>query len=470
MKRQYHKKGESKAKQLCLCITLHIFPFDNIDNEIKAKISSFLQKFPYSEWKEGNYWNPGKTVDLRGFPDSFEKEIQNFNLYLEGIQTRNIGSIIFENPSLKEDTAVSFFITSFRKIHDGYCITFYALGKEQSLTFMKCIPEWQKLKSEGMELIETMLIRESDTFKDKLVGPPTIFYAITTLNADVDKNKIEEELREKSSTFNKFVKTLLCTQGTKNINLPASLIDDNILTIRHPSFNYSFKLNENFFLIPLNKINIEVLIKTIDILSSIEFYFANIFMYAELSGQLLAQLKSATQPIHSIIKKLHFSFHNDVSGKMSTLRSSRLKLLDMYITANNALDEIEHSFSDLTYLVSSTIIQSSHSQIFEKQFSTLAEGVVKSIGIDAEMRVKNAQIYISKIGGRSYSMSSEVSSILSTYRTEELNTNMLRYTKQVKGLTVFIAILTALTLLYQFKEEIVKIILHLSKVITQYFN
>lgn len=460
------------VEQIGFCLTLHFADFNNIDAEIKSCISDFLQSFPTTKWKKGNYWSKSTFDNFNTFPVSFDQEIKDHKKYYEGIQTRNIGNIVIEDPSIVfKDNITSQYIISFRKIHDSYCVMFIAISKNIHLKLLDCPQIWENLETQTKKLIEILWKNLSDKFKNNLLGPTTVFYLLTKTTSFFNLPEIVEKIINEDSILYIFLQKFLCAKGVKLERIPLSTLDDKVIVLRHPSYNFSPEMSEKFLFLPIEVEEIEFYMRKIDILSSIEYYFTQLFAYAKVAGHLLEKLDKESSPIFALLKKFRFSSTDRKKTKiLSELRESRMELLEIYHLANKVRDEIEHVYEDISYLIDGALASSSHSQTLEKQISNEVEGVIKSIGIETQMRVKHVEMYVSRIGGRSYGLSSEVSKILNEYQAEASSNNMLKSTNQIRLLTIILAIFTGVMIIPQILfiiKKLIPYVLYLISILSQ---
>jgi len=413
MKANKSKKLQS-SEQLGFCLTLHFASLENIDEEIKSSIANFLERFPESKWKRGNYWMPSTLETLDTFNQSFEHEIKDYEKYYEGIQTRSIGSIVIENPSIiLKETKVSTYIVSFRKIHESYCAMFFALSKNLNLELLDCSKVWNNLETETLHLIELLYKNKSTRFKHNLLGPATVFYLITKSTACFEPSKIEEDIKDGNSILHKLPENLLCAKGVKPEKLPLSTLDNKVIVLRHPSYNFSPEMSEKFLLLPTVEEKLEFYIRTVDILSSIEYFFTKLFKYARTIDELLTLQDEKSSLVLPLMERVSLlSDKKEITQTTNKLSEKRMELLKLYHLANKAKYEIAHIYEAMSYLIDGALIQSSYSQILEKPMSDRIEGVIKSIKIEAEMRVRHVEMYVPRIGTRSYGLISELTKIL----------------------------------------------------------
>ena len=434
--------NENKIRRLGFCLSLHIEAYDDIDAIIKTMVASMFSLSSVF-WKPGNFWREEQLEDKEKFTVSFDREISVFDNYYEGIQTRNIGSLIINHSnSFIENSKSSQYIISFRKIHDGYEIMLFAFGETLSIGLVNCVDLYNSLESEIMQISEVLFESAPIKFRSNLVGPTTVFYIINKL----DKNtSLEEELTNPTSDYSTFLQKVFCSKGVEYKKLPRSYIDNKLILIRHPSYHFYREMSEKYLLLPIStEIDIPSLMRTVDIFSSIEYYFTRFFLFIRIAYDKLHEIEKKTQSIFPFLEKVLLSKppYKEASALLDEINTRSNYLFVTYSKVDKIQEEADHMYSDAMYLISGVVTPSSYSQLNEKRLSQTIEGVAESIGQEMQMRSYHTKNSISRAVGRSYTTISSVSNLTRANYELFLNKTMVNYTKEIKHLTILIAVLT----------------------------
>jgi len=436
-----------RSNCLGFCQALHIEPYSGIDNIISSMIEGMLVH-PNAFWKPGTYWSDSKIKYPDQFYEDFLKEIRNFDKYYEGIQTRNIGSIILKDPkSILEQSVSSRYIISFRKIHEGYVILVIALQKSVKSALDDYIEEFKSLENEVNKLSAILFEIAPKEFKSCLCGLPTCFYLFPYLDNVTEFNKM---LEKPSSEFHNFVQTFFCAQGISCSNLPRSCVENRVMVIRHPSYHYFPEMREKFLILPIEKnVDTSIIVRITDIFSSIEYYFTRFFMIIRAISSEVNIVDDKTMAIFPLLEKVRLpeASFKEAKPLIAQITSTFQELLSKYSTLDKVQVEAEHMFNDSNYLISGIVSSSSYSQITEKRLSDTIEGAAESIGLEMNMRLHHIRSGIMRYVGRSYSTISSASNLIHTHIGLLMNKTMVDYTRHIKYLTIIMAVLALITVL-----------------------
>lgn len=441
-------KNDFSIKQISYCLSIHFASYQDIDAIIKTIISDILNHSE-SKWIPGNFWLNSSFEDINKFTSSFDREVNDFDKYYEGIQTRSIGSLILDaSVIIKNDFILPQSIISFRKLHDGYLVMFFIFSKEINNNLKECIELFNLLKLNTDSLIEFVFKNSPEKFKNNFIGPPTVFYIINNITKKVD---LEILFSDSSSSLSSFLKTYFCSKGVKYHNIHRASVGSDIFLIRHPSYHFFYDLNEKFLLIPEDlEIPRSSLFKTVDIFSSIEYYYTSFLRFIRATNFLTEEIDKKTQQLFPLFNKTRLPSLSpkETNQILDEITETSKDLFPKYPTADKAIEEAEHMFSDATYLISGIVSPSSYSQIIEKRLSPIIEGVAESIGKEMQMRLHHLRNFLPRALGRSYNKLTNATNLIRAHYELILNKTMVNYTSQIKQLTIVIVILTLITMLF----------------------
>lgn len=439
------------ADRLTICLGHHIESYDGIDAGTNALITHMLS-YGQVFWKPGEPWSQSRLVDRDKFQSNFDRELELFHKLAKGIQTRVLGSLVISNPQeLFASSQASQFIVAFRKIHDGYEMMLIASSRSIEGGLSEYSGLVELIEKECKDLAELLAGKVPELFKTRMLGPLTVFYYLPLPEHGA---ALENELRDPSSQMASFLQRFLCTTGVDCTRLPRSSIDASLCVVRHPSYHYTPDMSERLVVLPVDEnMTNYTLLRTIDIFSSMEYYYTRFLYMIRAAEELMAETHEKSQSILYLLRDARLC--SLTSGQTGPLLAEVIErgqeLFDAFPTTDLLLEEAEHMYNDAGYLISGIVAQSAYGESTEKRLGQGIEGVAESIGKEMDMRLHHIKVSLPRRLGRSYNSFITVSNLirarydlLSNEATHLLNQTMLDHTRQIKYLTILVTMLTFL--------------------------
>lgn len=414
-------------------LCLHFDSFPSIDEIIRQSIYRAYEKYS-CYWLMGSEWLSDSPIDKDHFNEYFRKELEEYSKYRKGINTRVIGTLI-----INDLQALAFF----RKIHDEYTVVLYNSRDFQHEDYEQLERAWSQQSESVSKLSEFLFSDAPSEFKHNLFGPPTLFYIINKTKGIVSADDVENNLTNSGSEFYSFIKRFFCAKGVHPERLPRGTVNNEFVLIRHPSYYYSEKLNEKFMLIPIRpELHLPARMRVIDIVAAVEHYHSRFYAYLKAAGVILESVGEQTRFLSQILREKDFSSMSlrQIKVEFIGITKNYRELIDNYLSATALQEELDHTYDDVSHLVSGLVQESSYSTDKERRINRNIEGPVESIMLEFKMRHTKALRMISASISRSYTsfktLSEEISSL---YQIAIANT-MLGYTVQIKYLTIVLVI------------------------------
>lgn len=423
------------SKQHGYCLSMHLAHIDGIDGILKDFISRFLKKYDGS-WINGTYWQSKLDPDKVYFEKAFDEEIATFYKLISGIQTRVIGNVLIDTPSnLITNSESSSYILSFRKIHEEYEIMIFAFAKEAKTPLEEFENQFNALEKEIFNVWELFFLDADESLKNRYYLPTTVFYFVQGWNEAVSKEALIQNLRNPSSHFFKFINYYFCVQGTEPIKIPKSIIDDKFYVFRHPTYYYSQELSEKFLLIPVNQsTNLDSLIRTVDIISSIEFYFTKFFNLVRGVYELLSEIDEKSRTLISSFYKTEITTlkQEETEKELKKFISLSQELYPKFPLCEKVIAELEHLYSDASHIIGGITSNSVYSQASEKPFSDDTQGAIETIGFEFQMRLTEILRNLPRNLGRLYHDLNSITALIKSYYDLVKNEGLNRQDKESK--------------------------------------
>ncbi len=439
---------ELLAQRIGYTFLVHLNPFKNSIIIIKSLIIKISQEFK-CEWLPGGKWLSKNPIKIENFEQYFDLALDKYSEYSEGLQSRIIGTLIFdEYPTL----------IYFNKIQEGWTIGFYCSKEIDSKNVFEDSSYWEELDILLNKLVIEFFKDVNYKFNKILSGPYTKLFIIENLKDVRSHDFTEQQLINSDKSLNIFLEENFCIKGNIPYTLPRSVINNNFFLIRKPSFNYSKKIEEKFLLIPTNpNLNLIDRLSIIEPIGSIEFYYS-IFH---------SSLSDSKKGIIKVNKSLPFLFKmldslNDSTQNLELLKKRFLKINKKYRKLINSYTKISLFNEDLynaynnanNYL--STILEDQHySNVKEKRIKKDIVGVFESMLNEFTYKHAKSLSTASSSISRSYTSFTALSNQVNTAYQLYLSTAMNKYTKQIKLLTIVLIIIGLVTIFPIFKDIII---------------
>lgn len=411
-------RNDCIANQLGYCLSIHMAHIDGIDAILKDLISQFLDKYN-GKWIQGTYWQSTGEPTKNNFEQFFDEEIVTYQKLISGIQTRVIGNIVITNPAnLITESKSSSFIISFRKIHEEYEIMMFAFAKEVETSINEFGIRFNELENEIFRVWELFFSGADESVKNRYYLPNTVFYFVERWNEEVSKETLVQNLNDQSSEFFKFINEYFCIQGTEPIKIPKSVIDDKFYVFRHPSYYYSQELSEKFLLMPANdSANLSSLIRIVDIISSVEFYFTKFFYLVRGVYGLLAEIDEKSRTLINSFYKTELTTlrQEETEAELRKFIALSHELYPKFPLCDKLIAELEHQYSDASHLIGGITTSSVYSQASEKPFTDGSQGAIETIGLEFQMRLQEILRNLPRNLGRLYHDLNSVTNLIKSY-------------------------------------------------------
>lgn len=406
------------ATKLGLCLSMHFASLDGVDEILKSFISRFLDTYKGS-WIQGTHWQSKGEATKSSFEQSYDEELAIYQKLISGIQTRVIGNIVIDNPAnLITESESSSFVISFRKIHEDYEIMMFAFAKEAETSINDFGHRFNGLEKEIFGVWESFFVNADENVKNRYYLPNTVFYFIERWNEEVPKETLVQDLNDQSSEFFKFISDYFCVQGTEPIKIPKSVIDDKFYVFRHPSYYYSQELSEKFLLMPASDLaDLSSLIRTVDIISSVEFYFTKFFYLVRGVYGMLAEIDEKSRTLINSFYKTELTTlrQEETETELKKFIGLSHELYPKFPLCDKLIAELEHQYSDASHLIGGITANSVYSQAAEKPFTDDCQGAIATIGLEFQMRLQEILRNLPRNLGRLYHDLNSVTNLIKSY-------------------------------------------------------
>lgn len=443
------KSDSIKTRQIGVCIAYHIWVGGLQDDKIVSILEGFLNTLgDNATWLPGEFKQSSKQNSHLGFRDSINDQLELFRTTYEGVRTRHIGTILITNPlQLSRDAQSKQIFIGIRKYQDAYTFSVTAIGKSGLRGHKGTANLVNVLKIEAKRIFEEYFVRYEHSFNSNLMGPTTEFQFILKWG---NQGIINSEQPTLNTDVHEFIsRSFLASESTIH-TMPRSILDMGAIILRYPSFNTTTELSEKFILLPSKHfLTEELILKVLDAFNKAECYYARFLFTVRAAYECLTEIQTKTREIMSTLNINDFSSPSveNADHILHQFVDKAQSLYSSYPGADRLREEAQKSFHSATYLLGSIMHESAYGDITERRLISGVEGVAESILKELNERLPHIREYIPWELGRSYSSISSISSLLVARTSIILNQGMLSYTRNIRYLTLIMAIAAIVTLL-----------------------